>query len=294
MTLLQALEQSTTQLSHASCPSPRLDSELILAAVLQTERSRLLGMANRPLTDTEAAQWQQLLNRRLAHEPLAYITGQRYFYHHCFSVDQAVLIPRPETELLVEQSLQFLQQRAGVSQALEMGTGSGAIAISLIAAQPQLQMLAVDLSAAALAVAQKNAQRLLNPAQQARLQWRQDDLFSMQLTTPVDLLVSNPPYIPSPVVPTLEAEIINFEPHLALDGGADGLKHLLFLIRQARHWLKADGCLLLECGAGQAALLKAQIETHLTGNVKIIYDLAGIGRCLVAQKEGKHVRKISD
>ena len=286
MTLASSLTATTALFVAHQLPSANLDAQLLHAHVLHLNRTQLISQGDRHLGESEMAQIQQLTQRRLLHEPMAYILKQRSFYQHDFYVDHAVLIPRPETEILVEQALQYIQAQQGIVTAVDVGTGSGAIAISLVAASPQVQMLAIDKSAAALAVADKNAKTILNSEQQARWTLVRGDLFTdLPQFGPWQLMVSNPPYIPTRVVPTLEADVAKYEPHLALDGGEDGLKHLLALIALAKEMLHPGGCLLLECGFGQAPILLAQAKKQLGDHAMIINDLAGIGRCIRAIKD---------
>jgi release factor glutamine methyltransferase len=274
--------------------TPGLDAEVLLGHVLGLSRSALFTRPERPLSPDERARFEALIDRRAAGEPVAYLTGSREFMGLPFAVDGRVLVPRPETEILVERALAFLAAGAPDSarplRAVDVGTGSGAIAVSLAALAPRpdaLRVFAVERSPLALQVARLNAARLLD-APRRRVSFVQGSLLSA-LRGPFDLVLANLPYIASGELRDLPASVARFEPAMALDGGADGLD----LYRALLHELKAPGgsdrraMVLLECDPGQAPTLSALLEATLSsGGVRILADLTGRGRVVEGVVEG--------
>ena len=223
------------------------------------------------LADAETAVFAQLVAARIAGEPIAYLIGEREFYGRAFKVNRHVLIPRPETELLVDCALERLPTKSG--EVLELGVGSGASLVTLACERPQLRYTGSDLSPDALAVAQSNAARL---APQARFTWVQSDWFSA-INGRFDVIIANPPYIAANDAHLLQGDL-RFEPALALASGADGLDALRTLITQAPSHLHAGGSLLVEHGYDQAAAVRALFATAGFGDVDSVRDLSGIER----------------
>jgi len=204
--------------------TPRLDAEVLLAFALDTDRVRLVIDARRPLEPAELARFRDLVKRRRQHEPVAFLRGEREFYGRPFRVDPRVLIPRPDTEVLVQVALARTEHVSMCMRALDLCTGSGCVAITLGRERPTSRVLATDLSEDALAVAQNNAQRL----GAYNVGWAKGDLFEALGSlaggrAKFDLVTANPPYIPTAEIATLPPGIRIFEPRLALDGGQDGL-----------------------------------------------------------------------
>lgn len=230
-----------------------------------------------PLSDAQTAQFKALLSRRLAGEPVAYLTGSREFYGRPFRVSPDVLIPRPDTELLVEQALARIPPDQTV-EVLDLGTGSGCIAITLALERPLARVTAVDRSAAALAIAQRNAD-ILN----ARVEFLTSDWFAAFMPPRVlagrgfDLIVSNPPYVAA-ADPHLARGDVRFEPLTALAAGQDGLDDLRRLIRAACAHLKPGGALLLEHGYDQADAVVELLRQHGFVQIFTLRDLAGLNR----------------
>jgi release factor glutamine methyltransferase len=259
----------------------RLDAELLIARVLQIDRVRMYMDLDRPLTAEELAAVRALVVRRRQREPVAYLVGQREFYRREFEVSAAVLIPRPDTECLIERALQLLPSE-GERDVLDLCTGSGAIAVTLAAERPSARVTATDLSGAALEVAARNVHK---HATAERVTLRQGDLFgALQRDTRFDLIAANPPYVRSTELPGLAPEL-HHEPELALVAGADGLDVLGRLCAEAGAWLKPGGALLFEIGAGQAQavaqLLAAQPTLHA---VQVHKDYGGIERVVEAHR----------
>ncbi len=258
--------------------NPSLDAALLLAHALHQPRSWLYAYPEYRLTDQEMTHWQSCLNQRLTFRPLAYIVGQKEFMGLVFQVDERVLIPRPETELLVELALAWLDQTdVSTPRVVDVGTGSGCIALSLAHARSHLEVIAVDLSADALQVARGNSQRLNLPD---RITWCQGDLLT-PLTEPVSLILANLPYVSEQEWTTLMPDITDYEPMLALWSGEGGLAHIRHLVAMLPSRLQTGGSVLLECGAGQSARVQDLLErSGLFAQVSVYNDLSGIKRCV--------------
>ena len=266
---LQALLDHAQQALSASA-SPRADAEILLAHVLAKPRSFLRAWPEYALSEAEAAQFAALLARRVAGEPVAYLVGSRGFYGLDLQVSAAVLIPRPETELLVEAALQRLPQSP--CRLADLGTGSGAIALALASERPDVQVLAVDVSPEALVVARENAARLGLAVEFRQSSWCAalgDDRF--------DMIVSNPPYIRADDA-HLALGDVRFEPALALSSGADGLDAIREIIACAPRHLKNGGWLLLEHAYDQAEAVAALLRLAGWQAVESLCDMQGHGR----------------
>jgi release factor glutamine methyltransferase len=251
VTVLEVISKSSEFLAKKGVDSPRLQTELLLAHVLQLPRMKLYLNFERKLADTELDSLRELVKRRGQREPLQHLIGSTSFCGFEMAVNRHVLIPRPETELLAEAGWQFLSTlNSQPSTALDFGTGSGCIAIALAAKTPSARVVALDLSGEALAIAQQNAAK---NGVAARLEFRQSDGFAaLKPDERFNLIVSNPPYIPSAEIETLQPEVRDHDPRRALDGGADGLDFYHRLAAEAGTFLKPDGKLMLEFGEGQA------------------------------------------
>jgi len=274
VTIKQALSRAREILAASNIEDPPLESEILLRHVLKISRPELYQDFNRELNPEQEKNFWSLTERRLNHEPTAYITGHREFYGLDFYVDPSVLIPRPESELLVEKSLQLAQNHP-VSAIAEVGTGCGAIAISLALSLPQVKIYATDISAAALRVALFNCQKhgVID-----RICFLQGDMLD-PLPKPVDLIVANLPYIREPELP--QTSTLNFEPFLALNGGPDGLEKIRRLGTQISDKLRPGGCLLLEIGQGQKRAVTTFLRSLFpSAKIEVAPDLSGIDRVI--------------
>ena len=270
-TVLKLLRWTADYFAGRGLDAPRLDAELLLAATLGLDRVGLYVNFERPLQADELAAYRERVRRRAGREPLAYILGQAEFWSLPLKVTPEVLIPRPETELLVEEALPRL---TGRQQVLDVGTGSGALAIALAHERQELLVTAIDVSPAALAVAADNAR---SNGVAERIRFAQHDLGQLP-PGPFDLIVANPPYVPSGELATLMPEVRDFEPQLALDGGVDGLDAYRALARQAEVVLTASGWLLVEVGSGQAPAVQELFAGAGLKEILSARDLAGIER----------------
>jgi release factor glutamine methyltransferase len=271
----EALEGAITAIAAAGCESPRLDGELILAHVLGVSRERLLSDRGLRVSGPAVRAVQEAVRRRSAgREPLAYIIGRRHFRHIELAVDARVLVPRPETELLVEAALSL----PFGARVLDVGTGSGAVALALAHERPDLEVAGSDVSADALEVARLNATRL-----GLELSWLHADLLG-GVPDSFDAIVSNPPYVASEQLDVLAPEIVRHEPRRALDGGADGLEPIRELAAQLRGRERVRSC-AIEVGEGQATPAAGLLREAGFGRVSTARDLAGIERIVCAQRE---------
>jgi release factor glutamine methyltransferase len=251
--------------------SASLDAQALLAHVLGVERAHLLAHPEGDLTPQQHTQYDGLVERLVQGEPLAYILGRRAFYDRELAVSPAVLIPRPETELLLEQALAFVKQHPQ-AVVVDVGTGSGALAVTLAAHAPQAQVYATDISADALAIARHNAEGL-------KVTFFQGNLLQPMIEhlISIDLLVANLPYIASADLTHLD--VSKYEPHLALDGGADGLDLIRDLLAQAPAVCNPGALMLLEIGADQGSTVRELAQTLLKpSHVDILKDYAGHDR----------------
>jgi len=258
--------------------SPRLDAELLLALVVNKPRSYFFSWPEKILAETDITQFQQLLARRIHGEPIAHILGEQEFWSHTFKISADTLIPRPDTEVLVEQALEQLPREQACNIA-DLGTGSGCIAISIALERPHWQVTAVDLSPAALAVAKGNADRLAATNVQCIESSWCDALHDKHY----DLIVSNPPYIREQDE-HLDQGDVRFEPRSALTAGEDGLEDIRMISQQAKAKLKSGGLLMLEFGYDQADAVTDILQGDGYQNIQQHLDIAGIVRALSAHR----------
>ncbi len=299
MTVLEAIQKSTEFLGKKNVESSRLQTELLLAHLLKMPRMKLYLNFDRVLTASETDSLRELIKRRGLREPVQHIVGSTSFCGHEIAVSRHVLVPRPETELLAELGWQFFLERrpparpeaasqelavpeAGAPTALDLCTGSGCIAIAIAAKCPKVKVIATDISTDALALAKENAQR--NSVAE-RIEFLNGDGFAtLAASAQFDLIVSNPPYIPSAEIATLDPEVRDFDPRLALDGGADGLDFYRRLANEAAAFLKPDGKIMLEFGDGQAEAIKIIFESEKWIVEAIKEDYSHRARILVARR----------
>ncbi len=286
-TILRLLTWSHHYLKDKGIPEPRLSSELLLASVLGLDRLGLFLRYDQPLTAGELGAFKKKLVRRADREPMAYIVGQKEFWSLSFAVDPSVLIPRPETELLVEEAQALIREDKRRPTIVELGTGSGAIIVSLAKtmiqdSRPGERLVAVDRSAAALKTAAANARR--QGVEKAVQFIRGDWLAPFSSRRPwMELLVSNPPYLSASDLAGLDPGIRAYEPLEALDGGVDGLDAVRVILAQARGHLVQGGWLLMEIGETQGARVSALARENGFAVVQILPDLSGKDRVLKAR-----------
>jgi release factor glutamine methyltransferase len=279
-TILEVLRWTIGRFERQHLDTARLDAELLAARAFARSRVELYTHYDQPLGEAELTSYRALVQRRLSGEPVAYILGRKEFWSIDLQVDARVLIPRPDTETLVELGLELLAKRGPegpAARVADIGTGSGAVALALKKEQPGAEVFAVDRSPEALAVARDNATRL-----GLAITFVEGDLVA-PLAGPFDLIVSNPPYIPSQDIDGLAAEV-RCEPRMALDGGSDGLALVRRLTDGARGVLASGGTLAMEIGAGQAEAAMAILRDAGYLGVGARRDLASIVRVVFGQR----------
>lgn len=260
-----------------------MESRILLRVVTGQSQLEILRDVDAELTPEQASRFEEMIKRRERREPLAYLRGTQEFYGLTFDVSPAVLVPRPETEMLVDFAINKLRDRPG-PVLIDVGTGSGCIAVAAAVHLPHLRIIAVDLSLDALEIAQRNA---ASNGVHDRIRFVQGDLLQDFPPASADVVVANPPYIPSNDVDTLQPEVRNYEPRLALDGGSDGFALLHRLMDRAATVLKQDGWLGVEVGMGQAESLATRLRQDGWTNVETVKDLAGIERVVTAQNPAR-------
>jgi len=276
--LREALQSVTQTLRRAGIADASVEAGLLLGHILGMSKTQLYIEPERSLTSVEIKHLRRLVQRRLDHEPAAYILGNCEFYGIDFCIDCHTFIPRPETELLVEKAVELARRIPYPEKRItiaDVGTGCGAIAISLALALPQAKIYATDISASALQVAEMNCRR---HAVSSQVELLQGNLLE-PLSQPVDMIVANLPYIKSCEFKDLSPEVRNFEPTTALAGGEDGLGKIQQILEQMPGKLNYGGCFLLEIGQGQGRMVTSLIKSYFPqASIELISDLGGIER----------------
>jgi release factor glutamine methyltransferase len=282
VTVLEAIQKSAEFLGKKNVESPRLQAELLLAHLLKMPRMKLYLNFERKLSEKETDDFRELIKRRSLREPLQHIVGSTSFCGCEISVNRHVLVPRPETELLAELGWNFLSAlNFQMPAALDFCTGSGCIAIALAAKCPGAKICATDISDEALTLAKENAAK--NKVAE-RIEFLQGDgLGALKTKNQFDLIVSNPPYIASAEIETLQPEVRDFDPRIALDGGADGLDFYRLLASNAKFFLKANGKIMLEFGDGQADAIRKIFENEKWIVEAVKDDYSQRARILIAK-----------
>lgn len=268
-TTLGVLDWTTQRFTDAKIASARLEAQLLLAHVLGCTRVQLYTNFDKPLAETELAGYRELIKRRLGGEPVAYLLGEHEFWSLPFYVDPSVLVPRPDTETLIEVARDVPAERDVACRVLDLCTGSGAIAVALARELPNARVVATEVSAAAAAIARRNAER---NAVAERVDVREGDLWAPVAGEKFDLVVSNPPYIATSVIAGLSQEVRR-EPMIALDGGADGLAFYDRICTVARDYLEPGGALVVEHGFDQADAVRERFEAAGLMRVTLVHDL---------------------
>ncbi|MFN4164090.1 MAG: peptide chain release factor N(5)-glutamine methyltransferase [Ferrovibrio sp.] len=274
------LLDATRRLKQAGIEGPRRDAVLLLSEASGLSPDRVRLQPETTLAPDVAARFEALVQRRLAREPVSQILGRREFWGLDFHITRDVLDPRPDSETLVAGVLAAIPDRGAPLRIVDFGTGSGCLLLSLLHELPDATGLGVDASSAALAVAQGNAERL---GLSGRANFRQGD-WGTGIDEPFDILISNPPYIESDVVPGLAPEVARHEPRLALDGGPDGLAAYRRLIPDLARLARLGSIAALEIGLGQDAAVSALLAEAGFAGIAVLPDLAGIGRVVIGRK----------
>jgi release factor glutamine methyltransferase len=275
-TIGKILDWATSDFRARGLSSPRLDAEVLLALAIAADRVKLIVDRDRPLVAEELAKFRELVRRRRTNEPVAYLTGMREFYGRPFRVDARVLVPRPDTETLVDVALTRTGHVSMGMRALDLCTGSGCVAVTLARERPTGSVHATDTSPGALAVARENALRL----GAYRVSFALADLFDGidSAARRFDVIVANPPYVATAELAELARDIRDYEPRAALDGGATGLDFLRRIVVGAPRFLAANGVLAVEVGAGQAPEVAPLFVANGFKDVQRAKDYGGIER----------------
>jgi len=276
VTIADALEGARRTLSAAGIPNPRLEARLLASHVLGMTIEMIMGYPERPVAHEYKAELEIAVGRRARREPLAHIVGHREFWSLPFCVTPNTLVPRPDTESLVEAVLEWLDDSKAGVRILDLGTGTGCILLSLLAELPMAWGVGVDASVDALHVARQNADTLglANRAEYVRSDW------ANAVKGDFDIVISNPPYIADGDIVSLEPEVARFEPRLALSGGTDGLDAYRAIVPQLGRLLAPRGAAFLEIGAGASADVTKLIRNHSFEHIEIKDDFAGVPRCV--------------
>jgi release factor glutamine methyltransferase len=282
-TIKSVLSWTQTYFTEKFVENPRLSAELLMAFTLDLQRIDLYLQYDRPLEKKELTSFKQKILRRVKHEPIAYIIGSKAFWDSSFDVCSHVLIPRPDTEILIETAILYIQQQTSPMRILELGVGSGAIIVSLAKLFPHHHFFATDISFQAASVARNNSKKILktNTIHFVVADW----LSSLSKKHSFNMIVTNPPYISKRELADLQPDIIHYEPLMALDGGEDGLYHIKQIVEQAPNFLVPGGYLLMEIAFNQRSLIETSLSsTNLYEQVKCIKDYAGNDRLMVMRR----------
>jgi release factor glutamine methyltransferase len=276
-TIGDILNWTATYFAGKGAKTPRLDAEILLAHCLDVDRLYLYLNLDRPLLPDERSRFRELVKRRGLREPVALITGKKEFWSISLQIKPGILIPRPETEILVEVVIQEIKENPS-PKVLEIGTGSGAVAIALAKDNPRVEVVATDTDSNVLLVAQANAKEAKS---ENAVRFIATDLFDgIRRGGYFDVICSNPPYVPTNVIPTLDPDVRNFEPMRALDGGPDGLDVIRRLAANAQNFLNRPGALVLEFGDGQEEAVGRILVSAGFEGIRAFRDLSGKPRVI--------------
>ncbi len=272
----EVYEEGRARLAEAGIDEAALDARLLLEHVCGTDRNTLLAHGDRVVSEEEDHGYRELIEKRAARVPLQHLTGEQEFMGLTFAVNKDVLVPRQDTEVLVEEVMQALHDGMRI---LDLCTGSGCILLSLLQYSNDCTGVGVDMSAAALAVAEENYERLRAERPEMKACFAQGDLFAaLEQGERFDIIVSNPPYIETGVIDTLMPEVREHEPRMALDGGADGLSFYRKIAQEAGDYLVGGGMLFFEIGYGQADHVREIMAEAGFGEIQVAKDFAGLDR----------------
>ena len=287
MTYREVYQEGVKVLTEAAIAEAALDARLLLEYVCKTDRNTLLAHGDREVTGEEQEQYLETIARRAAHVPLQHITGEQEFMGLTFAVNNKVLVPRQDTEVLVEEVMRNLHDGMRI---LDMCTGSGCILLSLLQYSNDCTGVGVDLSTDALAVARGNYERIRQQKPEMEASFLESDLFT-KVEGRYDIIVSNPPYIRSDVIPNLMPEVRDYEPMMALDGTKDGLFFYREITKKAKDYLNRGGMLYYEIGCDQAEEVCAIMETEGFREIEVVKDFAGLDRVVYGSWPGQERRR---
>lgn len=277
--IYETLKTAAGILHQSEIIEPRREASSLLAFALQKDKTFLIAHPEYKLTEKEEKRFRDFLQRRARHEPFQYIRGNQEFFGLNFALSPDVLIPRPETELIVEAAIEILREKEN-PQFCEIGIGSGCISISILHEVKNASAAGLDISGSALEIAKVNAE---NNGVSERLKLKISDVFEILQNEKFDLIVSNPPYVPSRDFSALQAEVRDFEPKIALTDGKDGLSIIEKIVREAPSFLKPNCFLLMEIGFNQSNKVREMFDMKIWQSIEFLPDLQGIPRMLKAQ-----------
>jgi release factor glutamine methyltransferase len=280
MIIAEALNQASELLEGAAVQEPRREAASLLELSIGRDRTFVFAHPDYELTQSEKDSFSEYLNRRANREPLQYIRGHQEFYALDFDVTPDVLIPRPETEILVENAIKDLQE-VETASFCEVGVGSGCISVSILHELPSATAVGLDVSDKALKITQRNAEK---HSVSSRLRLVKSDVFEALSDQQFDMIVSNPPYVPQDDFDSLQAEVRDFEPQIALTDGSNGLSIIERIVLQAPQFLRSKGGLLMEIGFGQAESVEKMFDREVWREFDILDDLQSIPRIVRARK----------
>jgi release factor glutamine methyltransferase len=281
ITVVAALAGAIRTLAAAGIDAPRREARLLLATVLGVDATAILGNPDRAVGSAERARFAALVKRRAAHEPTARLIGHREFWSLDFALSPATLVPRPDSETVIEAVLARIGTRGAALRLLDLGTGSGCLLLALLSELPDASGIGIDIAPEAALTAQRNAGALGLAARAAFVVGS----WATGIVGTFDVIVANPPYIPSGTIAGLAPEVANHDPHDALDGGPDGLDSYRALAPETARLLRKDGIAAFELGAGQARPVAALMQRAGLAVIDIRCDLAGIERCVLVGRD---------
>ena len=271
-------QQLSDELAAAGIEEPRLEARMLMSFAAGLEQSRIIGYPEDEIAADTAAKLNNLAERRKTGEPIAYITGQKEFWSLNFKVSEETLIPRPDSETLIEAVLAKLPDKSASPRILDLGTGSGCLLMALLSELPNATGLGVDINPETCEIARENAEQF---GLTSRAKIKTNDWMT-GLDGEFDIIISNPPYIVESEIAALEPDVKKFEPHLALSGGADGLSAYRLIAAQCRAHLPPNGLLAVECGMGQVTDIKGIFEKNNLMVKNVHKDIANVERCILA------------
>ena len=279
MNIDTAIKNGFLDLKKKNIKSALLDSEILMSKVLNQDRSKIILNLNRELNNKDYKQFRELIISRLRNKPIAYLIGKKSFWKYEFEINDRVLIPRPDTELIIEQVLDIYKNKHNINF-LEIGVGSGCIILSILKEKKYFLGKGIDLSKDSIKICEKNANKL-NVSNRLRLFKSDVDNFNLGK---YDLIVSNPPYIKKFDLKNLDKDVLSYEPKLALDGGLDGLSEIRKVIKTSSELIKLNGKLILEIAHDQKKMVKKMLNDYGFFINKVAKDLANNNRCIVSTK----------
>ncbi len=279
MKIVSAIQKASLELKQNNIKSALLDSEILMSKVLKKNRSNVLLNSEKLLSDKDYKNFRKLISNRLRNKPIAYLTGEKWFWKYEFEINDKVLIPRPDTELIIEQVLKIYKNKCNINF-LEVGVGSGCIILSILKEKKSFLGKGIDFSKECIKISKKNAIKL---KVQNRLKLFKSDIDNFSLGK-YDLIISNPPYVKKLDLKNLDKDVVDYEPRLALDGGLDGLSKIRKIVKKSSELVKLNGKLIIEIAHDQKKMVKDILRLNGFFTNKVVKDLGGNDRCIISTK----------